>query len=282
MNPADLFLKLADYFTTLRLAVKAVFVAVGVIFCLYIIFPLLQTWIPLTGSSSQNYAFEVHLALTVMLGFGVGNIVFYFFDLLLQKYNNFRKNSLQAHLTKQKKLLEMQKEADLFIEIKNKFKIAYPHLNAECILVLYQLKRGPHAYYKNEHNIYYLSRQDWITPTVDLGNNTYIYELQSQVAETLEEIRKDEVESKSKLFIESEKKGCQKILEFFLTDFDKAKTHYLSKRDFLEARKDYNYCFNIKSSGNTITIAFQADFHNYFESQFEEKIPTHIILELVN
>lgn len=74
MNPADLFLKLADYFTTLRLAVKAAFVAVGVIFCLYIIFPLLQTWIALTRSSSQNYAFEVHLALTVMLGLGHSDI----------------------------------------------------------------------------------------------------------------------------------------------------------------------------------------------------------------
>lgn len=282
MNPADLLLKLADYFTTLRLAFKAVFVAVGVIFCLYIIFPFLQTWIPLTESSSKNYAFEVHLALTVVLGVGLGSIVFYFFDLLLQKYNNYREISLQDRLTKQKKLSEEKKQAELILEKKNEFKLAYSHLNVDCIMTLYELKRGPHAYYRNDNNIHYLSRQEWIIPTVDLGNNTYIYKLDSQIAETLEEIRSNEVESKSKCFIESEKKGCHKVLEFFLTDFDKAQKHFLSKRDFLEARRDYNYCFNIRSGGDIITIAFQADFHGYFESQFKEKIPTHIIIELVD
>jgi hypothetical protein len=75
------------------------------------------------------------------------------------------------------------------------------------------LKRGAHSYYKNSNDIYYLSRREWITPTVDLGNNTYIYELSNQVAEALKEIRNDEVESKS--FTESEKKDIRKFCTSF-------------------------------------------------------------------
>lgn len=282
MNSADLFLKLADYLTTLRLAVKAVFFTVGVISCLYLIFPLLQTWVPLTGSSSKNYAFEVHLALTVVLGFGLGNIAFYFFDFLLQKYNDFRKKSLEDHLVTQQKQLEEKKQADFNLDFQNKFKLAYPHLNVECILVLYELKRGPQSYYRSSPNIYYLSHQEWITPTVDLGNNTYIYELDNRINEALNEIRNDEVELNYKKFIESEKKGCQKVLEFFLTDFAKIQPHFLSRRDFLEARIDCNYCFNIQSSDRTITIVFQPDFHDFFENQFNKRIPSEITLELVD
>lgn len=78
------------------------------------------------------------------------------------------------------------------------------------------------------------------------------------------------------------KKGYQKVLEFFLTDLDTAQTHTLSKRDFLKARRNYNYCFNIQSSGPLINITFQVDFHQYFENRFKDKRPTLITLDLVD
>lgn len=280
MNPADLLLKLADYFTTLRLAVKAVFVSLGIIFSLLFIFPLLQTWVTLGNYSSNNYAFEIHFTLSSMLGYGLGNIVFHLLDWVLKKIMNAKEKSLESRILAQQSKAEKIKTADANQQFKDKFKLAHSQLYGERLLILNELKRKPRPYHRNSNEIHYLSRQEWIVATVDLSQDMYIYEIDDRISEALDEIRHEEIQVKSTMFIESEKLGCQKVLGCFLTDQNNDEIHPLSKREFLQARRDYDSCFNIQANGNIVTISFLLGFHEYFKCKFGETMPYKITVEL--
>ncbi|HBH7064229.1 Uncharacterised protein [Enterobacter cloacae] len=282
MLPADFLIKLANLLTSSKMAVRVSFMIMGAIISMMIFFPYLQGRLPQPTKAASDFTSELCLLLAMVLGACMGVVILAMISWCL----NLAHKCFTAAVTwkNKKSMVKRQELARQFEDqaFMNEFKTVYPQLDQASRLVLHSLNRKQESYYVRADGIHYLTSKRWIIPKSDLPNNYFIYEIDSRISVALKEIEMEKTHNNSMHFIESEKKGCKAVLVYFLSSPNPQHPYPINKRDFLQARLDYNCCFNVQSANGQPTLSFLPGYHSFFEAHFQMKMPSKIILTLTD
>lgn len=281
MAISDSLLKALDYVTTSRRAWRLVFVLTGISLAFKYAFPQLNSLIPIPIQEIQGIYFNVHFFISFLLGMCAGALSFNFAEWLLAKIKTFyaqreldKENLQRLNLATQ---LAQQKQ----VEFKNSFKIAYPRLDHGSKLILHSLQRNHDSLYPRDNTVLYLKNQGWIEQKIPLPNGYYLYEINNNISQAINEIIEDEIDGNLKAFINSEKPGCKKIIEILLNSATKQESDYLPFPDYVSAWGEINNCFSIDTGETQITISFRLGYKEKLQNIVSSSLPDKITIDIL-